>query len=70
MKKRTLGAFLHLFDSPLDLAISVLHGEMNRVSLFEEFRLVETMTPERCQGLTQKIDLSRSVLTILKPLHR
>lgn len=70
MKKRTLGAFLHLFDSPLDLAISVLHGEMNRVSLFEEFRLVETMTPERCQALTQKIDLSRSVLTILKPMRR
>ncbi len=70
MKKRTLGAFLHLFDSPLDLAISVLHGEMNRVSLFEEFQLVESLCPERCQALTQNLDVSRSVLTILKPLRR
>ncbi|MGN1389253.1 MAG: hypothetical protein ACI4WR_06365, partial [Bulleidia sp.] len=70
MKKRTLGAFLHLFDSPLDLAISVLHGEMNRVSLFEEFRMVEHMTEERCQALTGNLDISKSVLTILNPIRR
>ena len=66
MKKRAIGSNLHLFNAPSDISVAFFRNRMNGVSLFENFRIIEDLTPESCARLMRSLDVSRRTLTIIR----
>ncbi len=69
LKKRTMGSYLHIFDDPARLSLTMCESLMDDVSLFEEYRIVSSLTPDMIQQQVKELDFSCSTLTVLNPLE-
>lgn len=65
LKRRSIGTFLHLFNHPSEIAYAVFNGGLKGVSVLEEMRLLEEITPESIRNTIQSLDLSNQSAVIL-----
>ena len=66
LRSRTIGTALHLLNHPADIARVFFDCRMKHISMTEEMRIIESMTPQLLQQKIRELNLSNRTLTILK----
>lgn len=66
LKSRAIGENMHLFNSPYEISVNYFRERMNGVSLFENFDLIDSLTPVFCRQITENLDISCRTLTVIR----
>ena len=66
LRSRSIGTTLHLFNHPADIARVFFDCRMKKISMIEEMRIIESMTPHLLQEKLREFSFANQTVTVLK----